>query len=76
MHFQDILFFVLKYTPFWAVPITMMGIHFAYLYWLKGYREVAYIWGGIVLFCLTSVIFYLVMGGPDKITATLSHIFN
>ena len=76
MHILDIVLFIVKYIPFWAVPIGMMATHFAYLYWLKSYREVAYVWAGIVLFCLTSVIIYLLMGGPDQITNTITHIIN
>ncbi len=76
MNILDVVLFIVKYIPFWAVPIGLMSIHFAYLYWLKGYREVSYIWGGIVLFCLTSVVFYLILGGPDQITSTITHIIN
>jgi membrane-anchored protein YejM (alkaline phosphatase superfamily) len=76
MNIQDIVLFIAKYIPFWAVPIGLMSVHFCYLYWLKGYREMAYIWGTIVLFCLTFVVIYLLMGGPDQITSTLAQIFN
>jgi uncharacterized phage infection (PIP) family protein YhgE len=76
MNWLDIFLFIVKYTPFWAVPIGLMSTHFAYLYWIKDYREVSYIWGIIILFCLTSIIIYLLLGGPDKITNIFTHIFH
>jgi hypothetical protein len=76
MNFLDIVLFILKYIPFWAAPLGLMSGHFAYLYWLKGYREMAYVWSAIVLFCLTSIIIYLLMGGPDQITSTITHIIG
>lgn len=76
MNILDVVLFILKYIPFWAVPLGLMSAHFAYLYWLKDYREVAYVWGGILLFCLTSVIIYLLMGGPDQIGLFITHIIH
>ncbi len=76
MSFIDIIFFIIKYTPFWAVPLSLTSFHFAYTYWLKDYRQIAYAWGFITSFCLTSVLIYLVMGGPDKMVDTLAHIIN
>ncbi|MFA6238973.1 MAG: hypothetical protein WC635_16670 [Bacteriovorax sp.] len=76
MNFLDIFIFILKYIPFWAVPMGLTSAHFAYLYWLKDYREIAYVWGFSTLFCLTSVGIYFVIGGPDQIVQTFTHIFQ
>lgn len=76
MNFLDVFLFILKYIPFWAVPMTLIGSHFAYLYWLKDYREMAYVWMAITLFCLTSVAIYFVIGGPDQIVQTFTHVFK
>lgn len=76
MNFLDISLFILKYTPFWAVPMGLTSAHFAYLYWLKDYREIAYVWGGATLFCLTSVCLYFFIGGPDQIVQTFTHVFH
>lgn len=74
MNFLDIAIFVLKYIPFWAVPMGLTCAHFAYLYWLKDFREMAYVWGTGTLFCLTSIAIYFVIGGPDQIVQTFLHI--
>lgn len=76
MNFLDIFLFILKYIPFWAVPMGLMSFHFGYLYWLKDFRELAYIWAGILLFCLTSIVIYFIIGGPDHIVQTFTHVFN
>lgn len=76
MNLLDIGLFILKYIPFWAVPLGMTSAHFAYLYWLKDYKEIAYGWGGATLFCLTSVVVYFAIGGPDQIVQTFTHVFH
>ena len=76
MNFFDVFLFIVKYTPFWAVPIGLIHANFAYVYWLKDYKDIAKICGAVTLFCLTSVVIYLVMGGPDQITSTLTHIIQ
>jgi hypothetical protein len=76
MNFTDITLFILKYIPFWAVPLALISLHFAYLYWLKDFREMAYVWGGISLFCLTCVGIYFALGGPDQIVQTFTHVFH
>lgn len=76
MQLFDIFLFLCKYIPFWAVPLGLTGLHFAYLFWLKDYKDIAYVWGGITLFCLTAIIIYFVLGGPDQITKTLTQAFS
>lgn len=76
MNYLDILIFILKYIPFWAVPMGLMSANFAYLYWLKDYREFAYVWLVLTLFCLTSVAVYFVIGGPDRIVQTFIHVIH
>jgi hypothetical protein len=74
MNFVDILIFIVKYIPFWATPLALISLHFTYLYWLKDYREMAIAWGIIILLCLTSIVIYFVIGGPDHIVQTFIHI--
>jgi ABC-type Fe3+ transport system permease subunit len=76
MNYFDIFLFTVKYTPFWAVPIGVIHANFAYVYWLKDYRELAAVCAIITLFCLTSITIYLIMGGPDQITNTITHVFQ
>ena len=74
MNYLDILLFILKYIPFWATPLGLISIHFAYLYWLKDYREFAVAWGLVILLCLTSIAIYFVIGGPDQIVQTFIRV--
>ena len=76
MNYLDLLLFILKYIPFWAVPLGLTSANFTYVYWLKDFREAAYVWAGITLFCLTSVAIYFVIGGPDQIVQTFTHVFH
>jgi len=76
MNLTDIFIFIVKFIPFWAVPMILISIHFAYLYWLKDFREMTYVWGAITLFCLTSIVLYFALGGPDQIVVTLLKIIH
>lgn len=76
MNIFDITLFIAKYIPFWAVPSGLISLHFAYTFWLKDYRDIAYFWLGITLFCLTAVAIYFVMGGPVGITKNLTQAFS
>jgi hypothetical protein len=76
MNILDISLLIIKYTPFWAVPMALMSGNFAYIYWLKDFKEMAYAWGAITSFCLTSILIYFLLGGPDQIVQTFTHIFN
>jgi hypothetical protein len=75
VNYFDIFLFTMKYIPFWAVPSALISLHFAYLYWLKDYREIAYVWIAGTLFCLTMVVLYLVLGGPSGITKAFTQNF-
>lgn len=76
MNLFDVSLFVAKYIPFWAIPMGIISIHFAYTFWLKDYRDIAYFWGAITLFCLTVTIVYFIMGGPMGITKILTQVFS
>jgi hypothetical protein len=60
------LFFLARHTPFWAVPLMVLGGEFAYLFWLRKKRAT-------VIFCLLlafigtfSTGFYIWAGGPER----------
>ena len=76
MNFFDFILFTAKYIPFWAVPSGLISLHFAYTFWLKDYKDIAYFWLGLVLFCLTAVALYFIFGGPDGITKSLTQAFS
>ena len=38
---MDIVFFAIRYTPFWAIPVIFISAYFAYTYWIKDIRIIA-----------------------------------
>ena len=38
---MDVLYFILRYTPFWAVPLMLICLQYGYIYWLKSIRKVS-----------------------------------
>ena len=62
----DELYFLTRYTPFWAIPIMLISLECAYLFWIrkkKKYVIISLITSALTLF---SVCFYYWSGGPDK----------
>ena len=76
MNYLDILILILKYIPFWAVPMGMMSANFGYNYWLKDFKEMSYGWFTIAFFCLTSTVIYFAIGGPDQIIQNFTHVYK
>lgn len=64
---MDILNFILRYTPFWAVPLMFICTQFGYTYWLKSIRRVTYICMTVFSICGLFLIFYFWMGGHDGV---------
>jgi hypothetical protein len=61
----DVVYFLLRYVPFWAIPLIIIFLQLAYLYWLKGIRIFFYLLVGLSCFLFLVVIFYIYAGGPD-----------
>jgi hypothetical protein len=60
------VYFLARHTPFWAIPLLVLGTEFAYLFWLRKKKST-------VIFCLliafigaVSTGFYIYAGGPEK----------
>ena len=63
---MDIVYFFVRYIPWWCVPICIISSEFAYIYWLKSIKRAS--WTFIILAAITFLltIFYYWAGGPDK----------
>lgn len=68
------LYFLARHTPFWAVPLIVIGAEFGYIFWLKKKK-------GSVLICLSisfigaiAVAYYVWAGGPEKSVKLLKNI--
>lgn len=60
------IYFLARHTPFWAVPLILMGAEFAYLFWLKKKKASATVCLIFMLVGLFSTGFYIWAGGPEK----------
>lgn len=60
------IYFLARHTPFWAVPLLVLGGEFAYMFWLKKKKKSAYAFLFIALLGLLATSFYVWAGGPEK----------
>jgi NADPH-dependent ferric siderophore reductase len=60
------IMFLARHTPFWGIPLLILGAEFGYLFWLKKKKASASICLTIALFGLLSTGFYVWVGGPNK----------
>ncbi len=67
--------FIMRHTPFWAVPFMILGAEFAYLFWLRKKKRSAAIWGIIAFIGLVAICFYAWAGGPEKTVKYLKRIY-
>lgn len=63
---MDMFYFVIRHTPFWAVPLLYIGLQFGYLYWVKEYRRPAFAFFALAFLMSIMIIFYYWGGGPEK----------
>lgn len=60
------LFFLARHTPFWAIPLLVLGAEFGYMFWLKKKKWSAFICLMLVLVGTLATGFYWWAGGPEK----------
>lgn len=60
------VYFLARHTPFWAVPLVILGGEFAYLFWLRKKKASAILCVMVALIGLLSTSFYIWAGGPEK----------
>jgi len=62
---MDIVFFIVKYIPFWSVPALIIAGYFSYLYWVKDIREIALVFGVAAFLSFASLSYWIFAGGPN-----------
>jgi hypothetical protein len=60
------LYFIIRYTPFWAVPAMVITGEYAYIFWLRNKKWPSRVAGIISGVSLSFIIFYYWAGGPEK----------
>ena len=51
----------------------MIAGQFAYLYWLKGRKEVTFAMGGLIFICMAALIYYVWAGGHTGVAKEMLH---
>ena len=60
------LYFLVRYIPFWAIPLLIISGEFVYICWLRGLKRSFFFFVILVLFCLSLLFYYYYSGGPEE----------
>ncbi|MCO4752999.1 MAG: hypothetical protein KC478_00885 [Bacteriovoracaceae bacterium] len=63
---MDEIYFLVRYTPFWAVPLLLIGGEFTYLFWLRRKKKLLSVCLGIAVFAALALAYYYWAGGPER----------
>jgi hypothetical protein len=63
---SELIIFFIRYIPFWAVPVIIISLPFAYVFWLKEIRLLTYFFIMTSFVALLFIAFWVWQGGPDK----------
>ncbi len=60
------IYFLVRFTPFWSIPTFLIGGEFTYLYWVRKKKKKMMGFGIVTSFALVATVFYWIAGGPEK----------
>jgi nicotinamide riboside transporter PnuC len=60
------IYFLARHTPFWAIPLIVLGGEFAYLFWLRKKKASVLLCLSIAMVGALATGFYVWAGGPQK----------
>ena len=63
---MTIIYFFVRYTPFWAIPLMLLGAEFTYIMWLRKKKRWVTFWSTLVVISIFSTGYYYWAGGPEK----------
>lgn len=75
-HCMDIFYFMIRHTPFWAVPMVMICAQFARTYWTREFRRTGASFALASFISLLFIVFYFGAGGPEKAPVKLQEIIQ
>lgn len=61
---EDVVYFIVRYIPFWAIPSVLIAGQFAYIYWLKEVKWLAIVFAACSLISIIALIYYIFAGSP------------
>lgn len=63
---MDELYFLVRFTPFWAVPLMIIGAEFTYIFWLRKKKKLLSVSLIFSIIGAVSTSLYYIAGGPEK----------
>ena len=63
---MDIVYFLVRYTPWWGVPMLATFLYFSYIYRLKQKHYSSYVFAFGALMAMAFLVYYFYVGGPDR----------
>ncbi|MCT4642074.1 MAG: hypothetical protein N4A33_07210 [Bacteriovoracaceae bacterium] len=62
----DELYFMVRYTPFWATPGCLIALELAYIFWIRKKQKQLVISSVVSTLCVICLGAYFIAGGPEK----------
>lgn len=59
-------YFMIRHTPFWAIPLLLVAGEFAYVFWLRKKKTNLKICIIFIIISSVALGWYYYAGGPDK----------
>ncbi len=72
----DHFYFLVRHTPFWAVPVLVISLEFGLVFFVKNRKNAAKVFWGIAFFAFSAMVYYFVAGGPERSVKYLLKYFN
>jgi hypothetical protein len=63
---MDEIYFLVRYTPFWSIPVLIIFGEFSYIFWIRKKKKFVFAFGLIALAALAFTLMYYIAGGPEK----------
>ncbi|MEX0798772.1 MAG: hypothetical protein WEB87_04380 [Bacteriovoracaceae bacterium] len=63
---MDNIYFLVRFTPFWAVPLALIAAEFSYIFWIRKKKKRVFACLVLTFFALGCLVFYYWAGGPEK----------
>lgn len=60
------VYFLVRHTPFWAIPLLVLGTEFGYLFWLRKKKATVALCLLIAFLGALATGFYVYAGGPER----------
>jgi hypothetical protein len=70
------VYFLARHTPFWSIPLIVIGGEFFYLFWLRKKKKTAGLFLSFALIGFLATGFYVWAGGPEASVKILKKMYR